>query len=336
MAPPAVLRRRALDAVVHRVGASRVDPRQTVVVSGSPRTGTNWLAETLAASLRGNLTDEPLSLTSAPAAATAGFEWRTWLDPHQSDPVKRAYLAEVLAGVRGSPRAVGAGSRLRRTLTQRRLVVRFVRANRMLAWMSRQFPATPMVLLTRHPCAVVASQLQRGAREGLHAWRRETGLPPGDDTTAWTGGTLPDALSEHVRTARSHIRSRAGVLALIWALDQVIPLVHTPPPSLTTVAYEDLATDFATVTAKLRARLGDTDDTAGASSCPSRSAGVGLRTDAPGHQLAKWREQLTAGEAAEVLAVVRAVGVDGYDERPGPPDWRFAGERIQPVTQARD
>src|SRR5439155_17907235 len=42
----------------------------------------------------------------------------------------------------------------------RKRLVKEVRGNLLLGWMHRNFPGMPIVLVLRHPCAVVSSQLK--------------------------------------------------------------------------------------------------------------------------------------------------------------------------------
>lgn len=41
-------------------------------------------------------------------------------------------------------------------------IIKFTRANRLLRWMAEKFPIKPPILIIRHPCAVVSSQILHG------------------------------------------------------------------------------------------------------------------------------------------------------------------------------
>ena len=57
------------------------NPEDTIVVAGSPRSGTTWLAELLRRLPGYKFLNEPLLLPNNPAAQEVGFEWRTHIAP---------------------------------------------------------------------------------------------------------------------------------------------------------------------------------------------------------------------------------------------------------------
>ena len=139
----------------------------TIVVSGSPRSGTTWLAEIFRELPSYKLINEPLRLSTNPRAREAGFKWRTHVAPGEKRPELQSHLEDVLRGrVELGPawhlRESNLLGKLQEYLVRRKLVVKFCRAGRMLHWMADRVPSRGIVVIIRHPCAVIASMLNMG------------------------------------------------------------------------------------------------------------------------------------------------------------------------------
>jgi LPS sulfotransferase NodH len=75
------------------------DLRDTIVVTGSPRSGTTWLLELLRALPGYKALNEPLMYEEA--RHELGFSWRTYLNPKEEADEQRAYLETILTGQLG-------------------------------------------------------------------------------------------------------------------------------------------------------------------------------------------------------------------------------------------
>ena len=141
------------------------DLRDTIVVTGSPRSGTTWLSELFRELPGYKMLNEPLNLNSSVLARDVDrLEWRTHLLPETAAPEVEDLLHRALTGRVAAPhmwrfRASTAVGRLVETVMNRNLVVKLIRAGRMLPWFSKRFPVRTIVSIFRHPCAVVASQM---------------------------------------------------------------------------------------------------------------------------------------------------------------------------------
>src|SRR5262249_51250275 len=143
------------DRIEPALGRLRLFPydiRQTIVITGSPRSGTTWLAELLGTIPRSAMLWEPLFPDADPELRRIGFAERTYIPPHCEQPAMEAYLRRALTG-----RALNRWTLQRTNLLDvyrvRRWIVKFVRANMLLPWLVRRFPVHRPLLLIRHPCA---------------------------------------------------------------------------------------------------------------------------------------------------------------------------------------
>jgi hypothetical protein len=239
-APPARwgrLRRAASDPMdAWRTARSRylhwlfldVDRRSdhTVFVAGSARSGTTWLADIINHDNDYRYVFEPFR----PNRLGLGqrFAPRQYLRPQDADPGALAVAGRVMTGrIRGQ-----WTDQMNRKLVARRRVVKDVWANLLLGWIHEHFPQIPIVLILRHPCAVVSSQLL------LLDWEWQV------DVEALLG--QPDLVQDHLRpyveamVAASTPYERHLVT---WCVENLVPLRQFQPGQIHLVFYEQLCAE---------------------------------------------------------------------------------------------
>ncbi len=284
---------------------------ETIVVTGSPRSGTTWLAEMLA-DVPGYIhIDEPLHLGNGLARRhTELDEWRHYVAPTSRRSHLRSYLQFALQGRLQDPYSdVSLWTLVCRLLAGGPAVVKFVRANRMLHWLDRSFDTQQRILILRHPCAVVASQLSYESSE----WRKAD-LPDRQELQSAFGGWIPDDLFQRFRSVLAGIETHAGYLAAVWCLDNYIPLRYegrSVPGVVTT--YERLVGHHSEEYTRIFNRVGL--GSIGTIGCrvdePSSSAADDLHQDAL-RQLSKWKRKLDDRQVETVLQIVDAFELDFY------------------------
>ena len=295
--------------------------RDTVVVAGSPRSGTTWLLELLRTLPGYKAMNEPLMYEEARNGH--GFSWRTYLDPGAEAEAKRAYLGTILTGQLGiSPawyfEADSRPTQLVEHATRDRLVVKFCRLNRMLHWFCGQFDVRGPVFIVRHPCAVVASMLRH------EAWDEDDFRGADRADHALHGGSLPESLRDVFGPVLDRIETQVEVLATMWCLDHYVPLIHHADGSYpwVLVPYERMvrrgreelrrittALDVE-VTREMRNQLDE----------PSGSVRDQLHQDVE-RQLSKWRRRLSDRQVDDVLRIVDEVGLSDLYSRELEPDY---------------
>lgn len=294
-----------LEPPIHAYRRAVCDLHDTVVVAGSPRSGTTWVADSLAQVSHRALINEPLFIRRIPRARKVLGSWRPYVPRNTDDAPLTAFMTDVLTGQVGALNLQGDRLRvLPRELPRRKLVVKFVRANRMLGWLDESFQVRMIVFLLRHPCAVVSSQMEMGRAEGS-AWAAKAAPSP-ERLHAAIGGTLPDELVSRYETAISQVRSGAGVLASTWAWDNLLPLLLEQPSRWRVLPYESMVNDPGQSMMNIAAAVGETFDDLAVRSLPSPAS------------LGKFSANLSVEEVDEILAVVHAFGFDFYSDSPLP------------------
>lgn len=274
------------------LSTSAADPTQTIVVCGTPRSGTTWIAAAAATLPGAGVLFEPLHPGRVPAVRRAGVGWLRYVRAGDAWPEGEQLMARVL---RGEVLNAWTASELRRPRRVSRWVVKCVRANRLLPWLAARFPLPAPVLALRHPCAVVASQLP---------W------PPPVDRP---GGELLEDFPV-VAGVLSSIRTPEEHRALRWAVDTLVPLSVPAPQPWLTLPYELLARQPERF-ALAFARWGEPVPAGLADVLPRPSS---TRRQGGGDPVTDWTRVLSRAQVDRILAVVRAVGIEVYGDDPMP------------------
>jgi hypothetical protein len=315
----------AVFKTVTRAGAT-CDLRDTIVVSGSPRSGTTWVLELLRTLPGYKALNEPLMYQDA--RNEHGFSWRTYLEPGEEADEQRDYLETVLTGQLGvSPawyfEAKSRPAQLLEHATRDRLVVKFCRMNRMLHWFCRQFDIRGPAFVVRHPCAVVASMMRHGKwdEDDLHGEQRPE--------QALHANSLPPLLRDPFGDILTNIETQAEVLATIWCLDHYVPLMHHAETSYpwVLVPYERMVTEGQGELRRVTEALGVemTAEMQNQLHQPSSSVRDQLHRDTQ-KQLSKWRRRLSDRQINDILRIVDDVGLSNIYTRDLEPDYETMNE----------
>ena len=286
------------------------DLRQTIVLSGSPRGGTTWVAEILSTIPRSSLLFEPLHLKWNPELKQIGFRWHTYIPPGLDWPEAEKYLRRALKGRilhAGTLRQVG----LKQLWQTKVWIVKFTRGNLLLKWLTEKFRIRTPILLIRHPCAVVASQL-------VHPRFRNPGPPLSMCPEFATIHPQFDDLLKSLETPEERLAAR-------WCMQYYAPLSLPKPHPWRLTAYEKLVRDGGReleqmfriwgleVPSEARSRL----------SRPSATTAKESNVYKGKDPLYSWRERLSSSQVKRILNVVGAFGLDFYSEELEPNYERF-------------
>lgn len=287
----------------------------TVVISGSPRSGTTWLAE-LVSTLPGyTLVDEPLHLRWPDVKAAGIRDWRTYISSDSMQPRAHTYLERVLRAQVPSNRQFEAQhpvGQLFELVFGSRNVVKLVRGNRMLGWIQAQFQPRGTILIVRHPCAVVASQLKY-----KHPGWRKTKAPPPEHLQSAFGGWIPDSMFSRFESTLAAVDSTASRLAAVWCLDTYLALYDPEPFQGIVTTYEGLLTKPEKEISRIFHELGSAvpPDVLPALDERSSSASADLKTTDVEAQLGKWKSKLQSGQIEDVIRIVDGFGLKFYSDK---------------------
>jgi hypothetical protein len=283
----------------------------TVLVVGTQRSGTTWLAEeVLNHDNRYRMIFEPLHEWKS-TVAPPGMAWAQYLAPDDAAVQFRAALDAVMAG-RIRSRSTDFANQKR--VTWRR-IVKCVSATNLLPWLHRWHPRMTTVHVIRHPFAVAHSLCQMGWHEqrkgarGAHTARVVT-----------RAGLLDGPLLEYrdaVLDLHARCTSYFTLTVLRWCLENFVALRMVEPSARHHVVhYERLVLDPASELEPLM-RLGIMAD------APAERFRRPSRTDfqqrvesargGPGGELAfiaAWQDAVAPEDLHLGMTILEAFGLD--------------------------
>ncbi|MGE5280930.1 MAG: hypothetical protein ACM3N0_01160 [Chloroflexota bacterium] len=291
------------------------DPSHAVLVLGSGRSGTTWLAEAIARRHRSRLLFEPFH----PRLGTIGEDARLFLDPGQRPPGFERAAERVLRGRVRGPYI----DQIRVARLPRGRVIKDVHAGNLLPWFRANRPQVPVVYVVRHPLAASLSRLRADAFYGLGDYlATPAGREQAEGSSAAAWLPLYDRRRED---AEPLVR-----LVAEWCLENVVPLGHGEDAGVALTFYENAVRDPAAELARLdelcAPALGPAREAADAGLARAPSATDWRGTAAAAHRSGDW-EKLLGAWTSEIprptvercLAVVAEFGLDRlYGDGPLP------------------
>jgi hypothetical protein len=288
---------RAFTSFLYRDGNR--DERRTFMVAGTGRSGTTWLAELICSQIPCRLMFEPFNPRKV--SAYREFNYFQYMRPGEGDPALRDFCRKVFTGAirdRWIDRGVSV-------LRPQYRLVKEIRANLMLRWISGEFPALPIVFIIRHPCAVVASRMKLG-------WATDGDIAP--------LLAQPRLVEDHLAD-KMHVIERARTAeekhAVVWSVSNLVPMRQFQADALTRVFYERLCADPAAEVGRIFGRLGQSyaGSILGTLDRPSMMAARGSAVVTGDDRLTSWKKELAPRQVQSVLDVVEAFGLgDLYGE----------------------
>jgi hypothetical protein len=270
-----------------------------MLILGSTRSGSTWLAEIVTA-VSGTLQIfEPMNDRYVASARKVGIERDLYRKPSEDWAEGSMFFKSVLAGKIVNPWILSQSS-LSKTVSAERLVIKIVRGTLLTGWLSEKITKLPPALVIRHPCAIISSQLSKG-------W--PTGKKQLLDNPYML--TLPD-----IRQKCQSLSEPEELLALAWCLRYHSCLTLKKPYPFILVCYESLITNGSSELEGLFNAWGLTinDVIRKQMDTPSQTV-TGLSSVVKGgNPLSGWEKMLNPKEVKNILNVLSLFNIDFYNE----------------------
>jgi hypothetical protein len=318
--------------------SKKFDIKDTILITGTARSGTTWLMEILGVIPGYTNIFEPLNPLYFPQSLKIGFNPRTYLRVDENWKEGEEYLRKIFTGTLHYDIdwleqvdytkdnfynvIIGIFSQLKpenmiQQLFSNKLIVKFIRLNRMLPWVAQRFKMRSMILIIRHPCAVVASRFKQGQK-----------LPPGLPIKINPFPTKKDILDEAAKidginqgliNRLNKISTLEEILAASWCLDNFVPLSYKKPYPWTVIFYEKLIKDGEQQIKNLFKEIGEKNIPRAAFrhlKIPSKVAHKSehMIVKKADLQLSKWKKSLSDKQIQRILSIASAFGFDFYTE----------------------
>jgi hypothetical protein len=202
------------------VDLGRGNHTNSVFLAGSGRSGTTWLSEVINYGGGYRYVFEPFNPVRV--GTFEHFRSKQYLRPDDGGGEFLEAARLVLTGALRDPWT----DRFNKTFVARRRLIKDIRANLLLGWMRANFPGMPIVLLIRHPCAVVVSRLALGWKDNLRETMEQEELV--EDFL------LP--MEAEILAARGDFERHL----FLWCIDNYVPLRQFGRDGIHLTFYENL------------------------------------------------------------------------------------------------
>ena len=283
------------------------DHGDSVLICAIQRSGTTWFGDVINYDNEYRSMYEPFHNQYVPEVK--GFKIWQYLRPDDDSP---EYLIPATAIFEGRIRNRWISAYNRRFVARRRLI-KDVRSLMMIGWIRKHFPEMPVILLLRHPCAVLNSLLK------LH-WHRSA--------AAQVLGQ-PQLMEDHLEPFRADFESAAGDVdnhLLAWCANYYVALRQLKGQHVFVAFYERFLAEPRDEIARLFTFLDRPfdDRVFKRMAIPSVQARVARHGDSSaivtgGNPIDAWRNHITPEQIDRTLSLLERFGLDsiyGSDSMP--------------------
>lgn len=285
---------------------NNISKEKTIAIFSNPRGGSTWLAEILLEIPKSSLVFEPLMRNKVKEFRDLDFYWHQPIPENDSWPeAKEAF--RKLFNLEIKDRQIYVKTNIYKFPFSKYYIFKFCFGNLLLPWIVNNFNLYPILLL-RHPCAVVASQMKHGAWEGLEKGSWEYKIPD---------FKYNDLYLHYIDVLRN-VKTYEENLAATWALTTIYP-IENPSNDLKwiTLSYESLVTNYEQEIDRIFSRL-DINTPKKIMEVANKPSFTTKFNSADninmGGQLSHWTKSLSKSQIANILHIVKEFGIDFYDD----------------------
>jgi Sulfotransferase family len=266
------------------------DHRDSVFLAGSGRAGTSWVSEII--NYRGEYRYVFEPFHPGKVDVCKNFRSKQYLRP---DDRREEYLEPARKVLTGALRSRWT-DRFHRRFVARRRLIKDIRANLLLGWMRANFPGMPIILLLRHPCAVVASRLALGWKDNLSETMGQEEL-----------------VEDFLRPMEPEIRGARDAFErhlFLWCIENYVPLRQFAPGEIHLAFYENFLARPEDEIRRLFSFLGrDFDERV--YQTLNRPSPLSRKGDGPGvPSVDSWRRHVTGARLERTVEVLGLFGLD--------------------------
>jgi hypothetical protein len=182
------------------------DLGKSILLVGSARSGTTWLANLIASQFQSRIMFEPFNPILV--QEYKDFNYFQYMRPDDENEALYDYCRKIFSG---NIRNAWIDREVRHLFPERR-IIKCVRASLMLKWIDNRFPEVPKIFIVRHPCAVVLSRMRL-------VWATD------DDIRYFLEQPklMADFLDDHMEAIKNS-RTDEEKHAIIWAITNLVPI----------------------------------------------------------------------------------------------------------------
>lgn len=274
------------------------DHRKTILIVGSGRSGTTWLANLINHKNQYRDVFEPFHPRHVPLAKN--LPYNLYLRPADAHPEFDSVARPLLTGAYQND---WTNRNNRRRIANKR-IVKEIRLHHSLKWIAAHFPQMPIILMLRHPLAVIESRraLNWPARLELFLARPEL-------MSDFLAPFLP-----HIQRALSYPEQSLERDICFWCIENYVPLQQFRASEIYLAFYEDLVLDPQVAIRQVFHYLDKPFDSdvltvVETPSSQTRSDSIVFTNES---KLDRWRRAFTPAQISFALDTLRVFGLDRF------------------------
>jgi hypothetical protein len=280
---------------------------KSIMIAGTARSGTTWLADIIASQFPCRIMFEPFH--SQLVLDFQGFHTFHYMRPAEPNSELLSYCRKIFTGDMRHPWI----DRQVEHLFPRYRLIKEIRANLFLKWIHNAFPEIPLLLLIRHPCAVVLSRMRLG-------WATDTDI----DSFLRQNKLVDDFLAAQTDLVRG-AKTIAEKHAVIWCVHNLVPLKQFGPQGLGIVFYENLCSQpeieipkiFRLIRRDFKESVYQHLLNPSMTTSPAGPVVTGT------NRIDRWQKELSVAEINDILYIVDAFGLG-----------HLYGESLRPLARS--
>jgi hypothetical protein len=288
------LYRRAIQDVASRVYVNpEPNLRKSILVAGTARSGTTWLGDLIASQIPCRTLFEPFNPDLV--SEYRGFHYFQYMRPGKENTAFSTFARNVFTGNIHNRWIDGQNERI---VSEYRLI-KEIRANLALKWLHDSFPEVPIILILRHPCAVVASRMELG-------WATDRDIEP--------FLAQPDLIEDHLGPYLNLIKNAETAEekhAILWSVSNLVPLQQFRSEELKVVYYENLCTQPQAEMTSIFDAIGQkpVDSIIDKIDRPSQTTRLNSALVSGVDKISNWRRTLSLSQIDNILRTVDRFGL---------------------------
>jgi Sulfotransferase domain len=278
---------------------------RSILVAGTARSGTTWLADLIASQIPSRILFEPFNPDLV--SDYCRFHYFQYMRPGTENPEFYAFANKIFTG---NIRHHWIDRQNERIFSKFRLV-KEIRANLALKWLHDNFPQVPILFMVRHPCAVVSSRIELG-------WATDMDIKP--------FLAQPELIEDHLLPYMDLIMNAVTMEekhTIIWCVSNLVPLKQFNPGEIKVVYYENLCIQPEKELPSLFDFIGQpySRSVIDMINQPSQTTKLTSAVVRGLDKIENWKKKLSPAQIASVLQMVDAFGMG-----------HLYGESLSPVS----
>jgi hypothetical protein len=282
-----------------------------VFIAGAGRSGTTWVMELVNANRDHRVVFEPFA--SHRIRALRGLPREPYIRIDETDARVVAHVDRIIAGRYRS----WWTDQHNRTFVCRRRLIKAIRANLCVGFIRRRYPAMPIVLVVRHPCAAASSMIRLGyGAYPLEVFSSQEEL-------------VEDHLGPYVDLLR-RTQEPFDQRVVRWCIQHKVLFEQLAEGDVHLMFYEELCTDPDGSFSRMCSYLGRPYDDAMREAVhrPSRLSGDHSAILAGSAAPEAWRDDVTAAQVERSLGFLETFGLSDLYTCDGLPNRAAAESRL--------